>query len=206
MKKVLVFDFDGTIADTESEFIRIFNQLAQKHKFLKITEDNRETFRELAPLKFFQEAKIPIWKLPVLMLEGKRELQKTIEVVNPSKGVKEQLIKLRNNGHTLHILTSNSKENVIKFLEKNEMMVFDLIHTGSSVFGKDKHILSLIKKNSLNKKDVWYVGDEIRDIEATKKAGVKMIAVTWGYGSKKSLAKYKPDFLIDKPEELLKIV
>lgn len=205
MKKVLIFDFDGTIADTEAEFIRIFNHLAEKHHFLLITKENKEILRKLAPLAFFKAAKVPLWKVPILMLEGRGELEKTIAVVKPIKGIKEQLRVLREKGVSLHILTSNSKQNVTKFLEKHEMPFFDSITSAKNIFGKDKPLLALIDKNKFAKEEVFYVGDEVRDIEATKRAGVKMIAVTWGFGPKGTLAAYNPDFLIDKPEQLLSI-
>ena len=60
-------------------------------------------------------------------------------------------------------------------------------------------------KQALHPSNVLYVGDEVRDIEAAKKAGIRIAAVTWGYNSKKALEAYKPDYLVTKPEELLQI-
>ena len=64
----------------------------------------------------------------------------------------------------------------------------------------------MLREKKFDKKDVLYVGDETRDITAAKKAKIKVVAVTWGFSSRKGLEKYKPDFLIDKPEELLEVV
>ena len=104
------------------------------------------------------------------------------------------------------ILTSTSEENVRKFLKKNKLELFDFIYSGSSIFGKHKVMKSLLKKQKLKRKEVIYVGDETRDIEAAKKAKVKIISVTWGFNTKQILKKQKPDFLIDKPKELMKIL
>jgi len=54
--------------------------------------------------------------------------------------------------------------------------------------------------------DVYFVGDEIRDMEAGKKAKVKTVAVSWGYNTAESLQKENPDYLIDSPQELEKII
>jgi phosphoglycolate phosphatase-like HAD superfamily hydrolase len=47
-----------------------------------------------------------------------------------------------------------------------------------------------------------YVGDEVRDIVAARKAGVDVAAVSWGYNTREVLAKHEPDYLIERPELL----
>lgn len=206
MTKILVFDFDGTIADTFSEFIGIGNKLAEKYSFKKITEEDIPRFRESDIVGVLRELKIPLWKLPLIVNDGRAELHKIIDNLKPIKGIKVHLEKLHEAGFTLGILTSNSEKNVKRFLEKNEMQVFDFIYSGSSLFGKDKVIRSMLREKKFAAEDVLYVGDESRDIEASKKAQVQVAAVTWGFIARKSLEKFKPDFLLDKPEDLLKIV
>jgi len=58
----------------------------------------------------------------------------------------------------------------------------------------------------LDKLVVYFVGDEVRDIEAGKKAGINTIAVSWGYNTKAALDKEHPDYLIDFPLELENII
>ena len=50
------------------------------------------------------------------------------------------------------------------------------------------------------------MGDETRDVEAAKKANIKVVAVTWGFNSPEALAKENPDFLINHPSELLEVI
>ena len=54
--------------------------------------------------------------------------------------------------------------------------------------------------------EIVYIGDEIRDINAAKKAKVKVIAVTWGFNSKEVLSEYQPDALVDQPQELIEVI
>ena len=56
-------------------------------------------------------------------------------------------------------------------------------------------------KRTLKACEVIYVGDEVRDITGAKNAGVKVIAVAWGYNSRELLEKHKPDFPVDTPQE-----
>jgi len=53
---------------------------------------------------------------------------------------------------------------------------------------------------------VFYVCDEVRDIEAARKSGISSIAVTWGYNTKDALIKENPDFLANTPDELRDII
>jgi phosphoglycolate phosphatase len=206
MKKILVFDFDGTIADSFSEFKKIVNKLAEKHSFRKVTDTDIAQLREYDTKRLLKELKIPLWKVPFIARDGRSELHKIIEFVKPITGMKEELKKLHKAGVTLGILTSNSEKNVVTFLEKHDMELFDFIYTGSNIFGKDKIIKSMLREKKFATDDVLYVGDETRDIEAAKKAGIQVIAVSWGFISRKGLEKYKPDFLVDKPKELTELL
>jgi phosphoglycolate phosphatase len=91
-------------------------------------------------------------------------------------------------------------------LKQNRITEFDYVVGKGGLFGKDKIIRSILKKRKLKSDEVLYVGDEVRDIEACRKLGIKIAAVTWGFSSKELLEKNKPDFLIDRAEEILKLV
>ena len=75
----------------------------------------------------------------------------------------------------------------------------DKIITNNNIFGKDK----LLRKMG---RQFVYVGDEVRDVEACKKAGVKMIGVTWGFNTKEALKKAGADYLVDNRTELRKLL
>jgi phosphoglycolate phosphatase-like HAD superfamily hydrolase len=121
--------------------------------------------------------------------------------------MKEALLELKQQGHQLGIVTSNSVENVAAFLEAQEMQgVFDFIGSGLTLFGKGKIIQRIIKQHGLDPATVIYVGDETRDIEAARKIQVRAIAVSWGFNSSQVLAEQNPDFLIHCPSELVNVV
>lgn len=212
-KKVIIFDFDGTIANTFQAVLRIgdklsielgYGELRKKFGFEKITKEKIEKLRNKRPQDLIKEYKFPIMKIPFIVKRGREELNKQIQFLKPIKGVRDDILKLNKDGYEMGILTSNSEENVKKFLKKNKLDFFGFIYSGSSIFGKYRVIKILMKKQNLRQEEVVYVGDETRDIEAAKKAKVKIISVTWGFNSKKILEKQKPDFLISRPSELIK--
>jgi len=63
-----------------------------------------------------------------------------------------------------------------------------------------------LKERNFDPQSVFYVGDETRDVEAARKAGVKTIAVTWGFNGEDILKKQKPDYLARRPEELIALL
>jgi phosphoglycolate phosphatase len=51
--------------------------------------------------------------------------------------------------------------------------------------------------------DCLFVGDSAADMEAGRRAGVKTCAVLYGYGDREEMLHWKPDYVIERPEELL---
>ena len=203
MIKLIIFDFDGTIADTLDSFLEIMDNLSEEFNFKKIKRQEVNKLKDKKPREILKNLGISMFKLPSLVKRVRLELNKEIKNVKPTVSIKPSLLKLKRK-YKLVILTSNSEENVKTFLKNNSLNLFDKIYSGSSVFGKNKLIKNILRNNKLNKDEVIYIGDEVRDIEACKKLGVKIIAVAWGYNSKRILKKNKPNFLIENPEEILK--
>jgi phosphoglycolate phosphatase len=206
VNRVLLFDFDGTIADSFENFLDILDKLTMKYNLPVISREKLEEMRDEEPMTLIKKLKIPFYKIPFIGKDMKKMQQQQIAEIKPIKSLPEVLIKLKILGYKLGIVTSNGKENVELFLKKNNLEVFDYIYSDSSLFGKDKVISKFLKQTAVLSENVLYIGDEIRDIQACKKVGIKIIAVTWGFNLKAGLAKYHPDFLIDKPEELLKLI
>ena len=72
--------------------------------------------------------------------------------------------------------------------------------------GKSRVIKETVKELKLAQDEVIYIGDTIGDIKDSKRAGIKCIAVTWGYNTEALLKKYGPTWLANKPKELLQLI
>jgi len=72
---------------------------------------------------------------------------------------------------------------------------FSGIFEDNSYFGKHVGLQKIVINQRLDPNNVYYIGDETRDIAASKKAGIKSIAVTWGYAGDIPLSDAKPDYL-----------
>ncbi|MEG4633748.1 HAD-IA family hydrolase [Microcoleus sp. AR_TQ3_B6] len=206
MTKVIIFDFDGTLADTIDILLRITNRLSGEFGFKSATKEELAQLSNLNSWQILQYSGISIFKFPLLIKMLKAELRSEIPNIQLFPGIKEVLLDLKKLGFQLGIITSNSRENVLASLEKNGLQdTFTFIYSGST-FGKHKVINRWLKTEHVNAKEVVYVGDEIRDIEAARKTGIKVMAVAWGFNSQEALGAHNPDFLIKRPQELIEIM
>ena len=205
--KVIIFDFDGTLADTLDAIVHITNRLAKTYGYKKTEPEELAQIRNMSSREIVKQSNISVFKLPFLLRRVKLELQNDIQQIKPICGIKDSLIRLKKQGILLGILTSNSEENVKAFLEENDMKdLFSFVYSERTIFSKDKALKKFIKRNNLISEQVIYVGDETRDIEASKKINVRVVAVSWGFNSEEVLAKQNPDFLINKPSELVDVI
>jgi phosphoglycolate phosphatase len=140
-----------------------------------------------------------------LIQKGRRAFAEKVPYVFPVEGVPDAIQQLKREGYTLGVLTSNAEENVRQFLASHKMDVFDFIYSESSILGKKKLLQRMLREKHLDRGHVIYVGDEIRDIDAAKKAGIRVIAVTWGFNTEEALRENSPDYIAKHPQDLCAI-
>ena len=207
MKNTVIFDFDGTLADTLDTVVKIVNDHADHFGYRKVSKEDIPYLQGKRPTEILSYLGISFFKLPLWIRKIHSEINK--EIINMKLTV--DLSPLLSEIHldekkTLGIITSNTQDNVRQFLSKNQIAFFDFVHTGKNVFGKSRVINKILKQHSINKNDACYICDEVRDIEAARKSGIPSIAVTWGYNTRDALIKEHPDFIADNPKELQNIL
>ncbi len=202
----IVFDFDGTIADTMSVVVKIANKFADHYGYKKIPLDDIPKLREKKPSEVLKHLGISIFKLPIVVRKIRHEMNKEIVRLRTAVEIRDTLVNLKKKGCILGILTTNSRENVTEFLKNNDLQLFDFVYSGRAVYGKGRLLKKLMKEKTIPHEDPIYVGDEIRDVEAAKKAGIRVIGVSWGYNTKTALQKATPDYIVEKPEELEQVI
>ncbi len=205
--KYIIFDFDGTIADTFPLIRKLFMRLKDEYKEYASEEFDLDEVRNKDAREILRKFKIPIYKLPPIISRVKKEMQ--IEIPKEAgtfPGIKRVLENLSKK-YRLGILSSNSEENIKLFLSRNNLSsYFDFIYSDSSLFGKDKTIKAMLKDRKINPREMIYVGDEQRDILACRKLKIPIIVVTWGFNSEEFLMKEKPAYIARKPEDVERIV
>ncbi|MGK7955323.1 MAG: HAD-IA family hydrolase [Crocosphaera sp.] len=205
--KVIVFDFDGTLADTYDAFVEIANSLSGEFGYKPVNQEEQEQLKHLSARDLIKQSEISPLKIPFVLKRVKSELTHKIKDLKPITHIPSCLEQLKIQGYRLGIITSNTEDNVLLFLKNHKLeQFFDCIYAGTTLFGKHKIIRKLLKEKKLLPHEVMYIGDETRDIHSAKKSNVKCVGVTWGFNSGEALAKQEPDFLINNPYELITIL
>lgn len=204
-KDIFIFDFDGTIGNTLPYIHKVSNMLAKMYGFKHIGESQFQALREKSPVEIIRELNIPLLKIPFVLHKGRQLLKKYMKDVGYVPGMNDVLDTFKKSGKTIGMLTSNSQENIDVFLHRHNLSVFDFVHTENNLFGKQFSLASILKQRNLPKDRTIYVGDEVRDIEACRVLGLDIVSVSWGFSSKEILQKHEPTFLIDTPQELVKL-
>jgi len=201
--KYVVFDFDGTLADSLPLVINI----AEEVLGVKITDKEIEHYRNLTARQVLKIAKIPLWRVPSLLVKGRPIMSKRLHEVKIFEGLADVIKDLNANGHSLYVVSSNSAGIINGFLAQQGIkQYFTSIYGNVGLFSKAQAIKKVMKREGFTLKNAIYIGDEVRDIEAATKINMPIISVTWGYNGEKILASYKPTYLVRKPKEISKIV
>jgi phosphoglycolate phosphatase-like HAD superfamily hydrolase len=200
-----IFDFDGTVIDSLGAFIAVFNKNVRDNKD-PLTPQEIQKFRGMSSRRAIRNLGVRWWQIPKLLVRGMPDFRALIPDLDPCKGIPEVLRALQQRGDKLFMVTSNQRDIVDEFLKQYNLdSYFTDIATGASVFRKSGYIRKLMRDNMLKRRQTVYVGDETRDIQAARLAGVKIVSVTWGFNTRQILKKRRPNFLIDEPKRLLEV-
>ena len=203
---LILLDFDGTIADTFTETVKIFNCFADKYGYNRIKDEEIEKARCMNLWQLLKYVKFPKRRLPSLLRKGRATLYKNLDKVEVFNGVTEILKLADKYSIPCGIITSNSRKNVERFIQLNDLPNIHFVRSSSRLLGKPREFKRVMKKRRLAKESIIYIGDETRDIEAARDSGIRIAAVTWGYNSKSALSDHKPDYLVDDPQTLVSIL
>lgn len=200
----LIFDFDGTIANSFEVAEKIFYELTGHEP---VTDENFIAHLRRQPLlKAAKEMHISPAQMPRLLIKGRALMQSRMHQVKAFTGIAPVLRELHDGGNKLFIISSNSQPNVEEFLRDNDLLdCFDRVYGGVGLFSKARVLRKVMRHNRIKAGESFYIGDEVRDINAAKHAGVRIVSVAWGYNDVEALKNEKPFATAMKPADLLQI-
>lgn len=206
MIKTIIFDFDGTLADSRSLAVRLYNELAYKYGFKEMGGHEVERFSKLSIVERLRVLGVPAFRLPGLVSEMKRNYRYSVDSLQVVEGIPSAIEDMATAGYRLSIISSNLESIIDKFVANHRLNHFEHIYCARNLFGKNYTINRFLRTFHIKKEHVIYVGDELRDIEACKKSGIPICAVAWGYDDANLLAQGKPDYIIQRPSELTSLL
>ena len=199
--ELVIFDFDGTLADTRAWFVATTNKAAIRFGFRQLSDDEFEGLRSKGNREIIAHMGVPFWKLPMIAAFMRREAEAYISEIRLFHGVEDMLAEVRATGAKIAIVTSN-RERVVRGALGGNVELIDHFACGAALFGKGRKFRQLLKATSIDPRRVLAVGDEARDIEAARSAGVRAASVGWGLADPDFLKSLGPDLFFSEVAEI----
>lgn len=191
--KLIVFDFDGTLADSLPWAASVVNQFADQYGFRRIHPDEHDFLRGFEARNLMQHLGVPMWKVPIMAVHVRSLMAQHLDEIPRFPGVDEALAALHAGGAILAVVSSNSEHNVRTVLGPAIAGLIAYYECGASVFGKAGKLTTVLHKSKVAPAEAILIGDEIRDCDAARKVHMAFGAVAWGYTKLNALEAQAPD-------------
>ncbi len=198
---LVLFDFDGTIADSMHIALEVYNSVAPGLGVPRITADDAR-LRRMSPRDALRASSIPMWKVPRLLAAIRSGMRDRMHAIGLFPGMDAAVRDLTVAGFRCGIVSSNARENIEPFLARHRIDSLEIVGTGTSLFGKASALRKALRHARTEATRAFYVGDEVRDVVAAAEVGMRSVAVSWGYAARGALVAQRPDLIVDRPEEL----
>ena len=202
MQKLFLFDFDGVIVDSLEVYERRVKLCLEK--IGKPVVQSRADFLALFEDNFYE----------AIVKKGV-DLAQFMDVLN-GMPMHDDYDKMLPFAPMFSVLEELKKENILEVISSN---LSSVIHTllsrynfngcfreilgADAGFSKQEKICHAMNVFQMEKNRTYYIGDTSGDIKEARMAGVKTVAVTWGWHTREMFDKVKPDYLIETPDDLL---
>jgi phosphoglycolate phosphatase len=198
---LVIFDLDGTLVDSFPWFLRNVNEVADRFGFRRVADGDVEALRHASTREILARLEVPLWKLPMIashMRQLKTEQAATIALFD---GVDAMLRTLADASLRLALVSSDSEANVRAQLGE-AVVLFSDFECGAAIFGKAAKFRRILKRAALDAAQAIAIGDETRDIEAARAAGIACGVATWGYAAPKALKALAPDLVFERMDDI----
>ena len=209
MKKLVIFDLDGTLLYTLEDINKSLNYVLEKHGYRAVSVEETEKMVGYGAKNLIAQASLESGeKLEELFIEltaVMKECDNSLTVLY--KGLNETLIALKNQGVKLAIV-SNKPDVAVKEIYNQKLKEYDFNYVAGAnpnlypVKPNGQCVEYCLNALNVDKKDAVYVGDSEVDVETAKNAGIDCISVLWGYRKKPDIEKVGGSNFVSKTSEL----
>lgn len=169
--KLAIFDMDGTLSDSFPWFLSVINQVADKHRFQRVTEDRIDEMRSVGAGELVRMLGVPKWRIPLIIRDMRKMKAEQIDRISLFPGVDRMFDELKARGVTICVVSSDNEDNVRRVLGPLDDRV-SYFACAAGLFGKTAKFQRILELTGISVDDTLSIGDEIRDIDAAREAGV----------------------------------
>ena len=196
-KPILIWDFDGVMADSTDFVFAYWRQAFATHGIEFKLEDYQKTFTYKFPFDYLHEIYGSEIVTQIYQDYSAHEEQQYPDHVEAFPGFIKSFNQIATQ-YDHHIVSSNLASVIHPWLKKTGLNPHFAFVIGREVPGyKDEKITQLLDQLNRLQSDVQFIGDTISDIEHAHKAGVKAIGVSWGVHNHQQLLSAQPDAIYD---------
>jgi phosphoglycolate phosphatase len=201
---LLILDFDGTLADSFPWFLGALESTSRRFDFRCPSREEAESLRAQGSRAILSALGVPLWRLPAIATHLRR-LAAAAPAPPLFPGIPGAIEALASAGLRLAIASSNSEAQIRRTLGPVLAARITDYACDATLFGKAARFRRILKGSAIPPAAAMGIGDELRDIEAAREAGIAAGAVTWGYADPAALRAARPDAVFDKPADLLRL-
>lgn len=186
----MLFDFDGTLADSFPWFLGVINDVARKYRFRTVASHEVDALRGLSSRQVLRFLGIPWWKVPLIARHLRALAGEETGAVHPFAGVPEMLQNLSQSGIRIGVVTSNSRPKVERVLGQRSASLISEYECNVGMFAKRRALKRALTRFGVPASQTLYIGDETRDAEAARSLGIAFGGVAWGFGKPETLREH----------------
>jgi phosphoglycolate phosphatase len=198
---LVIFDLDGTLADSLPWFLRNVNDVADRFGFRRIADGDVEPLRHATSREILARLEVPLWKLPAIARHMRRLKTKHMADIPLFPGAVPMLRALADGGLRLALVSSDHEANARQQLG-GAAALFSHFDCGASLFGKAAKFRRVVRRAGLSPAQAIAIGDEVRDIEAARAASIACGAVSWGFAAPNALRALAPDLMFERMDDI----
>nr|WP_315466733.1 HAD-IA family hydrolase [uncultured Undibacterium sp.] len=211
--KAVLFDLDGTLADTAPDLAAAVNLMRVNRGLIAAPYLSLRPFasagaRGLIGAGFQIAPEHPEYE--AMRLEFLANYEASIAVHSQLfSGVKELLSGLEQLNVTWGIITNKAERFTTPLIPQIELTDAACVISGDTTAHAKPHpepLFEAARRIKVPPSDCWYVGDDLRDIQAAQAAGMTSVAAAWGYCGATEPTHWRADAILDSPLELLELV
>lgn len=210
--KACIFDLDGTLANTLESLVYSVDLTLKEMKLLPITKEQTRNFVGNGAKVLLEKAIKAGGGDPKEQLDEATEIYKRVfdtycnYHVKAYHGIKEVLRKLKKEGYKLGVLSNKPDKQAIKVVNSIfDKGMFDVVYGQKENIKRKPNPEGLLKALAVlgvDKSDCIYIGDSEVDVATGLNAGIKTIAVAWGFRTEEELIKAGAKNIVDLPGDL----
>lgn len=215
MKKLVIFDLDGTLLNTIEDLGKAANYaLAQKglpiHNMASYPFLVGNGVRNLLLRAVPEEARTDSAIADLLKVFKEYYNEHNCDATTPYDGIKELIAELVNLNIKIAVASNKyqqATEKIVKhFFPEIDFVTINGQQEGIPVKPDPSIVFDILAKAGVTKDETIFIGDSGVDMDTARRACIDSIGVTWGFRPEKELIEHYADKIVHKPSEILQIV